>query len=403
VALKIVRRPNQIAVIGAPSSAGAHNAGMEKAPAALRAAGLLDRLREAGFEISDLGDIPTFTCQPDEENPRARNFKNVVAALNALRPHIEVAAKSGALILVLGGECTMALATLAGLRRYYRSVNLLWLDSDADLNVPATSPSGIANGMVVAHIIGRGAPELVRFWGEPPLVREPDVVLFGLDRLDPPEAALLERSPMKRYTAADIHRRGIGAATDDALARIHAAERDFALHFDVDFIAGEDLPAVDFPGSGGIRLDQARQALETIAKQAHLLAIDVASYNPERDPEGTDARKIVDILVAALAARLAALPAPPVAAPKKAAKEAAAGVAVAAAAPPEPASAADSADVGPDVGAAYDGPAAAEPKAWSSESSEEPAEEPAESVAPADEESSAAPEETEKQSDELDS
>jgi len=328
VALKIVRQPGQIAVIGAPSSAGAHNAGMEKAPAAFRSAGLVERLREAGFTVSDLGDIPTFTCQPDEESPRARNLKNVVAALNALNPQIEIAAKSGALILVLGGECTMALATIAGLRRYYRNVSLWWLDSDADLNVPATTPSGCVHGMALAHIIGRGAPELVRFWGEPPLVREPDVILFGVDRLDAPEAAFLERSAMKRYAAADIVRRGVAAAAQEALARLHAEHRDFVLHLDLDFIAGEDLPSVDFPGTGGIRLDAAREIVAMAASQQHLLAVDIASYNPDKDPSGTDAKKIVDFIVSALSARLA-LPAPAAvpAASKKHARGAAADAA----------------------------------------------------------------------------
>jgi len=75
--------------------------------------------------------------------------------------------KSGALVLVLGGECVQAIGLLTGARRYYKHINLLWFDRDADLNTPATTPSGRIDGMVVAHIIGKGAPELVRFWGNP--------------------------------------------------------------------------------------------------------------------------------------------------------------------------------------------------------------------------------------------
>lgn len=319
MAVKIVRQPNQIAVIGAPVSAGSHNPGTEKAPAALRAAGLVERLREAGFQVTDFGDIPTFAYRPDEESPRARNLPEVVKALNALRPQIEVAAKTGALLLVLGGECMLALATIAGLRRYYRGPSLLWVDCDADLNVPATSPSGVVNGMVVAHIVGRGAPELVRFFSEPPLVREPDVLMFGVDRLDPPEAALMETSPMKRITAREIHERGAAAAAELAVNKLHADSRDFVLHFDVDFISSEDMPAVDFPGTNGVRLEQARTALETFVKQKNLLAMDVTSLNPERDVDGSAAKKVVDLLIDVLSARLAALgkPAEPVAKPEE--------------------------------------------------------------------------------------
>ncbi len=89
------------------------------------------------------------------------------------------------------------------MRRYYKHVNLLWFDRDADLNTPASTPSGRIDGMVVAHVIGRGAPELVRFFGESALVREPDVTLFGLERLDPPEQEFLSKSPMRHIDAAD--------------------------------------------------------------------------------------------------------------------------------------------------------------------------------------------------------
>src|SRR3989441_11164864 len=75
---------------------------------------------------------------------------------NELKPRVEHAVKSGALPLILGGDCIIALATIAGVRRYYHKVSLVWMDRDADLNVPATTPSGCVDGMAVSHIIGRG-------------------------------------------------------------------------------------------------------------------------------------------------------------------------------------------------------------------------------------------------------
>ena len=128
---------------------------------------------------------------------RARNLAEIVAGLNDLKTRAELAVKTGALVLVIGGDCAQVIGLLTGARRYHKHVNLLWFDRDADLNTPASTPSGRIDGMVVAHIIGKGAPELVRFWGEPPLVREPDVTLFGLERLDPPEQDFLARSPMR--------------------------------------------------------------------------------------------------------------------------------------------------------------------------------------------------------------
>ncbi len=307
MAVKIIRQPKKIALIGAPTSAAALRAGHERAPGALRAAGLVQRLAAAGYDVADLGDCATQLYQPDDEHPRARNLPPVLAALNDLKPRVEQAVKSGALPLVLGGDCIIALATLAGVRRYFRNVSLVYFDRDADLNVPATTPSGCVDGMVVSHIVGRGAPELVRFWGEPPLVREPDVALFGIDRLDPPEEALLARSPIRRYTASEVARQGADAAAEAALERVHASSHEFVLHFDVDAISSDDFRATNYAAAGGLRLDQVRQALEVFVRQKNLAAIEVTVYNPELDPDGSAAKLLVELLGAVLAARLVAL------------------------------------------------------------------------------------------------
>ena len=307
MAVKIVRQPKKIALIGACSSAAAFLAGTEKAPQALRAAGLVEKLKNIGYEVTDMGDCPPRLFADDEEHRRARNLPAIVAALNDLKLQAEIAIKSGALVLVLGGDCAQVIGLLTGARRYYKHLNLFWMDRDADLNTPASTPSGRIDGMVVAHIIGRGAPELVRFWGETPLVREPDVLLFGLERVDPPEQEFLPRSPLRYVYAADIQKKGAAESTRDALSHLHTESRDFILHLDTDIIAQEDFPAVNVPGSGGLSLEEVRVAFREALSQRTLLGLDVAQYNPDRDPDGSSAQKLVDLLVDGLAARFALL------------------------------------------------------------------------------------------------
>jgi arginase len=306
LAVKIVRQPKKIALIGACSSAAAFLAGTERAPAALRAAGLTEKLRAAGFEVTDLGDCPTRRFADDEEHRRARNLPAIVAGLNDLKLHAETAIKSGALVLVLGGDCAQVIGLLAGARRYYKHINLMWMDRDADLNTPASTPSGRIDGMVVAHIVGRGAPELVRFYGESALVREPDVLLFGLERIDLPEQEFLSKSPMRHVWAADIQKKGAAASMRDALAHLHTESRDFVLHLDTDIIAQEEFAAVNVPGSGGLRLEEVRASLREVLSQKTLLGLDVAQYNPDRDPDGSGAEKLVALLVDALSVRVEA-------------------------------------------------------------------------------------------------
>jgi len=312
LAVKIVRQPNKIALIGAPSSAAGFAPGSEKAPAALRAAGLIEKLQSIGYEVTDFGDCAARHFADDDEHKRARNIPEIVAALNDLKPRAELAAKSGGLILVLGGDCVQTVAVLAGARRYYKHISLIWFDRDADLNTPASTPSGRLDGMALAGIIGKGSPELVRFWGEPPLVREPDTLLYGIERLDPPEQEFLTRSPLRHVYAADIQAKGAIPAAQHALAQLHADARDFVLHLDLDSIAQEDFPATNVPGSGGLGYADAKASLAEFVKHKNLLGLDVAQYNPDKDPDGSSAKKLVELLVEVLSIRFAALNAPAV-------------------------------------------------------------------------------------------
>jgi arginase len=349
VAVKIVRQPNKIALLGAPTSAAAMSLGHEGAPAALRAAGLLERLRTLGYDVADLGDDPPQLFKPDEESPRARNVARVLASLESLKPRVEQAVKSAALPLILSGDCSVALATVAAVRRYFRNVSLIYLDRDADFNTPAITPSGCVDGMVVSHLTGRGAAELVRFWGEPPLVRDPDLALFGVDRLDPAEEQALERAPLRRYLASDVQKMGAAAAAQAALDRIHANGYEFVLHLDVDVIA--DFQATNYPGAGGLRFEDVRDVLEVFVKQKHLAAMEVTAYNPTKDPDGNGAKLLLDLLAHVLGVRLEAL--------KQAATAAAA----------EPVGVAKAATAEGTVAPAL--PEIARGEAWSSESLEE--------------------------------
>lgn len=306
MAVRIVRQPKQIVLLGAPTSAAAFAAGHEKAPQALRDAGLVEKLQSIGYSVTDMGDDPVELYKPDEESPRARNLARVVASLEALKPRVEAAVKTGGLALILTGDCSSALATVAGVRRYYRGASVVYMDSDADLNVPATSPSGCVDGMVVAHLTGRGAAEMIRFWSEPPLVRDPDVALFGVSRLDSPEEGVLSQTAIRCFRAADVRRMGPAAAAEMAIERIHGGKNELILHVDVDVISSEDFSATDLPGSNGLRLEEVREALEVVAKQPRLVALEVAAYNPARDTDGRGAKVIVELIAAALAARLEA-------------------------------------------------------------------------------------------------
>jgi hypothetical protein len=135
------------------------------------------------------------------------------------------------------------------------------------------------------------------------------VALFGIDRVDEPEQRWLVHSPLHRYLAVDLKKRGAAVAAQDALEAVHGSRREFVLLLDLDVVASEDFGATNYPGSGGLSLEEVRQALAVFSRQPNLAALVVAGYNPTRDAEGRAAKLVVDLLAGILAPRLQAPPA----------------------------------------------------------------------------------------------
>ncbi len=293
----------EIAIIGAPSSAGARRTGQEKAPAAFRAAGLVGRLRDAGLDVADLGDLPTVTYRLDSEHPRGQNVAAAAGVARQVADRVDRALTDGRAPIVLGGDCTLGLGTLAGLLRHRERPGLLYFDGDLDLNTPETTRSGILDGMVMALALGRGDPELAGLGLRVPLLSERDVVLFGYDAesgwIDPPEIEVLERLSVTKYPLARV-RKDPGGAARQALGILEKRPDPFLVHFDVDVT---NLPAADVPHPRGLDPGAAFDALAVLAASHACAGLVVTELNVDDDRDGSQARCVVDGLVRSLGAR----------------------------------------------------------------------------------------------------
>jgi arginase len=194
-----------LALVGVPTSAGTHGPGQEKAPGALRAAGLVRALEAAGVEVRDEGDLPVAMYRAAVADPRQRDLDGVAEAAGRVADRVAEVLDQGRTPLVLGGDCTITLGVVAGLARHGGDdFGLLYFDGDADLSTPATTSSGVLDSMVVAHLLGEGAPALTRLGPRVPLLPADRLVLFGFDDPDGTQlgrlvdglvAALAHRSP----------------------------------------------------------------------------------------------------------------------------------------------------------------------------------------------------------------
>ena len=177
-----------VTIIGAATSAGTHHAGQERAPDAMRAAGLVERLVRAGITVTDHGNVVRETFRVDSGHPRARNLAATVRVAQTVADWVESASRDGSLVLVLGGDCTITLGVLAGLQRVGPGTGLAYFDGDADLGTPENG-SGILDAMGIAHLLGLAETELTSLFNSRPPLAERRLAMLGYDETDPDPTA----------------------------------------------------------------------------------------------------------------------------------------------------------------------------------------------------------------------
>ncbi len=293
-----------LTVLGVPTSAGAFAPGQERAPAALREAGLLTALGERGVEVRDVGDSPVWRWRPDRERPRAQNLDAVAAIARDTAERVEAALGDGPL-LVLGGDCSIELGVLSGHLAQDTSVGLVYLDLHPDLNTPESVVEGTFDWMGMAHALGveGAAPELAGIGPRRPLLGDDQVLFLGYG----PERA-------RPFELDQIVRRGLAAIPVDTVAADPEAAAgralDFAsrfdrllVHFDVDVVDFNDAQlSEDAVRGDGLTLDAAMRALRVLASSERLSAVTVTEINPfHGDEEGRTLRQFADMLADCLA------------------------------------------------------------------------------------------------------
>ncbi|GAA1080428.1 arginase family protein [Kitasatospora arboriphila] len=298
--------PREIALLGVPSCAGTHGPGQEKAPAAVRAAGLVEGLRSAGLAVRDHGDLPAVPFRTDPEHRNRQNLALVTDVARSVADRVGALLDGGALPLVIGGDCTITLGVTAALVARRPDTGLIYFDGDVDLSVPDSTVSGVLDTMVLAHLLGEGAPELAGLGPRTPLLTADAVTAFGHD---PVEVNAAERERLARYGLRTHPCTGLTAPGADPVAAARAVRSDLAeryahllLHFDVDVIDSTELPLADFPHfNQGLPLAVALDCLAEFARAPQLAAVVVTEINPLRDQDGSLVRTLTDGLVRALA------------------------------------------------------------------------------------------------------
>ena len=285
-------------VIGVPMDLGGNRRGVDMGPSAIRYADLGDRLAGLGFSVKDLGNLRVI--EHDERAPRdarAHHVAEIARVCEELAQAVERVMRAGALPLVLGGDHSIAMGTLAGVARAGHRPGIVYLDAHADINTPDTTPSGNVHGMPLAVALGiAGAPFPATLRGS---ADASACAIVGLRDVDPGERVTIRERGVLALTMADIDRLGMAAVMERAIA---VASRGDGIHLslDMDALDPNEAPGVGTPVRGGLTYREAHLAMELLAGTGLLRSIEVAEVNPVLDRENRTAALAVDLIASAL-------------------------------------------------------------------------------------------------------
>jgi arginase len=302
-------RQSQIAIIGAPMDLGAGRRGVDMGPSALRVAGLNEKLAAIGYEVKDLGNVLVEQPESLPAGPsHARYLPQIAHTCARLASMVEQAADEDRAPLVLGGDHSIAVGTVAGMSRHFRKegrkLGLIWVDAHADMNTPESSPSGNVHGMPLACLVGFGPAELSQLPGFVPAVEPSSVAIIGLRSVDESERRNVQGMGVHPFTMRDIDERGMRSVIQEAIQHATLSTDGFHLSFDMDAVDPSEAPGVGTPVHGGITYREAHLAMEIVCDSGLMASMEVVEVNPVMDEANRTALLGVELVLSAMGKRI---------------------------------------------------------------------------------------------------
>ncbi|UPG68623.1 arginase family protein [Gordonia hongkongensis] len=287
-----------------PNSAGAYCVGVERAPGALRAAGLVEQLRASGTDVVDAGDLTTRLWFPDRERPFAQNLGEEADALVELSTAAASLLAAEQCLLVLGGSCTVAVGLCDAMARAGERPRLVYIDRHLDLNTPLDDGGLTELDGDGTRAGSRGGRAGVGRSDVPHTVVQPsELVYLGVDLSR--ETTDWERGQAAEHRIAVVDQTALcddprGAAAD---ARRILASGPFLVHLDVDVLDFLDAPIAENVNgrNSGPTIAILGQALGALLQDPDCWGLSIGQLDPAHaSADRTAIPRLVSVLVSAL-------------------------------------------------------------------------------------------------------
>lgn len=287
-----------ISIIGVPMDLGQLRRGVDMGPSAIRYAGAIERLQSIGHNVVDEGDIYIdLSKKRDSINTTLKNLDTVVNANIELANKVHKVLANGQFPLVLGGDHSIAIGTLAGISDSYKNLGVIWYDAHADMNTSDTSPSGNIHGMPLAVSMGLGHERLVNIRDYVPKVKPENIVIIGARSIDEGEKKLIREKGIKVYTMHEIDRLGMTDVIQDAIIYLRDQNVDGVhLSLDLDGLDPIYTPGVGTPVPGGITYRESHLAMEMLQDSGLITSAEFVEVNPILDEKNKTADVAVSLM-----------------------------------------------------------------------------------------------------------
>lgn len=292
-------------IINVPLDLGASRRGTDAGPSAFRVARLSAAISKLGYTLTTETDIPVPAMETRQTNNTEARFKEeILAVCESLADVSRQSIENGEFPLVIGGDHSIAMGTVAGVAAHFKKSNqdlgLIWFDAHGDMNLPGSSPSGNVHGMPLAHLLGHGDPDLSSVLGMSPAVKPGHVVLIGIRDIDRVEREFIRESGVTAFTMRDIDEQGMSEIASQALAIVNKGTAGFHVSFDLDGCDPEVIPGSGTLVPGGVSYREAHLLLELCAGNGRLTSMEVVELNPFVDQANVSAERAVTLVQSAL-------------------------------------------------------------------------------------------------------
>ena len=281
----------KIEILGTPFNGLGELPDIENPAEGLRQANLVHLLKASGHDVTDLGDLSGFLCREIRDPETGINDFDLWLDLSR-----EISQLLGKMLdrrafpLLLGGDCRMLVGIFAALAQRKTKAGLVFLDGHADFHSPETSPSGDPADMELAILTGRGPERITRIAGKYPMIKDEDVVVYGIRAWDG-----IEASDIAVYDRQRIKELGITHCVKKGLKYFSQKELPIWLHFDVDVLDPEFMPVM-FPEPGGLTFEEAKEFLGLVWASGRVIGMSIACYHPRLDADGKAGARLVSLV-----------------------------------------------------------------------------------------------------------